>query len=270
MLTMNPSPLRPDRAPPRKLSLLGFEVDNVPMREGIEEVTRRLAGNRAFHVAFLNAHYANVAHGNSQYREALGAADCLFADGVGLRLAARLAGREIRENVNGTDMFPRLCAALEGTERRVFLLGGRPGVAESVRDWVSRHHPTVQVCGVRHGYFSEEEREAVLDQISSATPDLILVAMGAPFQEIWIRRNMNRTGAKVVMGVGGLFDFFSGQVPRAPAWVRRLGAEWVFRLIQEPGRLWKRYLIGNLTFLWRAFLWARIESRTGMNMEVAG
>jgi N-acetylglucosaminyldiphosphoundecaprenol N-acetyl-beta-D-mannosaminyltransferase len=251
---------------PERLSLLGFQVDNVPMREGVEEILRRLDDNRPSHVAFLNAHYANMAQKDPHYREALRAADCLFADGVGIRIAARLAGGSIRENVNGTDMFPHLCRALEGTGKRVFLLGGRPGVAEEVRAWMRVHSPSVAVSGTRDGYFQEGETEVVVDQISAASPDLLLVAMGAPLQETWIRDYMERTGATVVMGVGGLFDFFSGQVPRAPKWVRRLGAEWVFRLIQEPGRLWRRYLIGNLTFLWRAMLWARKGS--SLEMEI--
>lgn len=241
---------------PSKLSLMGFYVDNVPLKAGVAEIIRRLQGDQPSHVAFLNAHYANVAHGNPEYREALGAADCLFPDGIGLRLAALFTGRELRENVNGTDMFPLLCAALEGTGKRVFLLGGRPGIAEAVRNWVNTRYPSVEVCGTRDGYFRPDEEGELVREISSAHTDLLLVAMGAPIQETWIRKNLEGTGATVVMGVGGLFDFVSGQVPRAPEWVRRLGSEWVFRLVQEPGRLWRRYLLGNPTFIWRALVWA--------------
>jgi N-acetylglucosaminyldiphosphoundecaprenol N-acetyl-beta-D-mannosaminyltransferase len=141
---------------------------------------------------------------------------------------------------------------------RVFLLGGRPGVAERVRRWMERTGPGLVVCGVRHGYVSPEAREELQREIRQARPDLLLVGMGAPHQDVWISENIEALQVPVAMAVGGLFDFYSGSVPRAPGWIRALGIEWTFRLLMEPRRLWKRYLVGNSTFMARA-AWAAVS-----------
>jgi N-acetylglucosaminyldiphosphoundecaprenol N-acetyl-beta-D-mannosaminyltransferase len=148
-------------------------------------------------------------------------------------------------------LFPRLCAALAGTSHRVFLLGARPEVVAGVRDWIAQHHPSVTVCGSRDGYFNAAEEPQVIADIAAARADLLLVALGAPHQEKWIARCLAATGVKLAIGVGGLFDFYSGRIPRAPQWLRELGGEWLYRLYQEPRRMWRRYLVGNVVFLWR-------------------
>jgi N-acetylglucosaminyldiphosphoundecaprenol N-acetyl-beta-D-mannosaminyltransferase len=168
-----------------------------------------------------------------------------------MKIAGRVLGHPIRDNVNGTDLFPRLCQALVGSGRKMYLLGGRPGVPEAVAKWVTTYFPGVRVCGVRDGYFRPHEEAAVVQEIADSDADLLLVALGAPRQEQWIARHKNQLGCKVAIGVGGLFDFYSGRIPRAPYWMRKRGLEWVYRLWQEPRRLAKRYLIGNPLFLWR-------------------
>ena len=169
----------------------------------------------------------------------------------GVRVAGDLLGQPVRDNVNGTDLFPRLAAALEGTGKRIYLLGGRPGVAEGVARWLAKNYPGVELAGWRNGYFSAEEEATVIENIRRSGADMVLVAFGAPRQDLWIRGNLSRLGAKVVIGVGGLFDFFSGRIPRAPRWIRKLGMEWCYRLCHEPKRLWRRYLVGNVVFLAR-------------------
>ena len=176
-----------------------------------------------------------------------------MADGIGIKIAGKLLGQEIKQNVNGTDLFPRLCAALSHTQHRVFLLGGQPGVPEKVRQWISDHYPAVVVCGWHHGYFSPTEEHTVIEQIADSKATLLLVAFGVPRQEKWIHRHLEATGVKVALGVGGLFDFYSGRIPRAPQWLREIGGEWLYRLCQEPQRMWKRYIVGNAMFLMRFF-----------------
>jgi N-acetylglucosaminyldiphosphoundecaprenol N-acetyl-beta-D-mannosaminyltransferase len=127
-------------------------------------------------------------------------------------------------------------------------------VAEGVVRWLAKHHPGVELAGWRHGYFSAEEEAKVIEDIRRSGAELVLVALGAPRQELWIRRARSRLGAKVMIGVGGLLDFFSGRIPRAPRWIRKLGLEWCYRLCQEPKRLWRRYLVGNAVFLARLAL----------------
>lgn len=237
-----------------RISVLGIPVDNLTMDEALDEIMARLAGQSSTQLCFLNADCVNLACRDPHYRDTLCGADLSLADGIGLKLAGSLLGQPIRQNVNGTDLFPRLCARLENTGQGVFLLGGRPGVAEGVRDWIREHCPGVVVSGLHHGYFAAHEQTEVLRQVSSSGASLLLVAMGSPRQDNWIREHLAATGVRLAMGVGGLFDFYSGRIPRAPLWVREIAMEWFYRFMQEPGRMWKRYFLGNGLFLARVCL----------------
>jgi N-acetylglucosaminyldiphosphoundecaprenol N-acetyl-beta-D-mannosaminyltransferase len=244
------SPAARKAAGPR-IKLFDIGIDNVTLEEAVEVIVDRLDGDAPTQVSFVNADCVNIACKSREYREALQESDLVFADGIGVRVAGEILGRPIRDNVNGTDLFPRLAAALQGSGKRVYLLGGRPGVADGVARWLAKNFPDVKLAGWRHGYFSAEEEAKVIADIRRCGADLVLVAFGAPRQELWIRRNLAKLGAKVVIGVGGLLDFFSGRIPRAPRWIRKLGLEWCYRLYQEPQRLWRRYLVGNVVFLAR-------------------
>jgi len=234
-----------------RVSLLGIPVDNLSMSEAIEAILIRLDDAAPHQVCFVNADCVNLAFANPSYREVLCRADLVFADGIGMRLAGQALKTPLRDNVNGTDLFPRLCEALPGTGKRLFLLGARPGVADKVREWIARNHPGVAMAGCHHGYFSAEEEPAVVEMVARSGADLLLVAFGAPRQEQWIHRHLDALGVRVAIGVGGLFDFYSGRIPRAPIWMRRSGLEWLYRLSREPRRLWRRYLLGNPRFLLR-------------------
>ncbi len=223
------------------------------MTSAIEMITERLDGDHNDQVCFVNADCANIAYKNEQYRNVIQAADIVFADGFGMKIGGKMLHREIRDNVNGTDMFPLLCEALNGTDKGLFLLGARPGVTDAVKEWVLQKYPDVIISGHHHGYYKQEDELQIIKMIKDSGASLLLVAFGAPRQDIWISQQIAETGVDIAIGVGGLFDFFSGQMPRAPLWMRRIGMEWVYRLIQEPGRMWKRYLIGNGLFLFRVF-----------------
>lgn len=200
-------------------------------------------------VSFVNPDCVNIARRNARYRSTVNRSGLVLPDGIGMRIAGKLLRRPFKQNVNGTDLFPRLCERLAARSGSLFLLGAQPGVAAEVGQWVAKHHPGVRLAGVRDGYFGAEDQEAVLAQIRQAQPDVLLVAMGAPLQECWIADHLPQTGAKVAMGVGGLFDFYAGRMARAPQWLRELGLEWAYRLFREPGRMWRRYLVGNFSFL---------------------
>jgi len=244
-----------------RISLLGIPVDNVTLPEAVEAIVDALDGNEPMQVSFVNADCVNLAFRRADYRQALVESDMVFADGIGVRLAGKMMGQKVVDNVNGTDLFPVLASALEDTGKKIYLLGGKPGVADDVALWLLNRFPGLEIAGYRDGYFSADEEEQVIEDIRTSGADLILVALGAPRQELWIRRVLPRLGVKVAIGVGGLFDFFSGRIPRAPRWIREAGFEWAFRLYQEPGRLWKRYLIGNTLFLAR-LAWVSYSSRS--------
>ena len=202
--------------------------------------------------AFVNAHAVNVAHREPTFRWALQRADALLPDGSGVSIAAAMRGQRFTANLNGTDLFPVLCAEAARRGLSVYFLGSRPGVAEKAASAAVAAHPGLVVAGARDGYFAADENDAVIDAINASGADIVLVALGVPLQDIWVARHRHRLDARLVMGVGAQFDFWSGRVRRAPLWMRRAGIEWAHRLALEPGRLAGRYLVGNATFLARA------------------
>jgi N-acetylglucosaminyldiphosphoundecaprenol N-acetyl-beta-D-mannosaminyltransferase len=234
-----------------RLEVSGVPVDNRTLAESLETIVAALDGAAPRQVCFVNADCVNIAARDPAYKAALGAADLVLADGIGMKLAGRILGRPIRQNVNGTDLFPRLCARLAESGRGVFLLGARPGVAEAVREVLAARHGDGLVRGVRDGYFEPGEDDDVVAQVAASGADVLFVAFGAPRQDLWIRERLPRLGVRVAIGVGGLFDFQSGRVRRAPVWMREVGLEWMYRFAVEPRRMWQRYWVGNTVFLAR-------------------
>jgi alpha-1,3-mannosyltransferase len=201
-------------------------------------------------VAFANAHTLNVAAENPAFRLALQNA-LVFNDGIGVDLAGRILFRSpFPENLNGTDFVPNY---LRRTKHRyrIFLLGAKPGIAERAAHRLSVVCPRHKVVGCRNGHFDRDQASEIADLIRCSKADLLLVAMGNPKQELFIQNHLAATGCALGIGVGALFDFLAGDVPRAPLWVQRWRLEWIYRLLQEPRRLAVRYLVGNPLFLMR-------------------
>jgi alpha-1,3-mannosyltransferase len=209
-------------------------------------------------VAFCNAHTVNTARSNPAFARAMGSA-LVLNDGIGVDLASRLLFHEpFRENLNGTDLTPAL---LENVSRplRIFLIGGAPGVAEQAGQALQQRFPHHSIVGTMHGYFSSDETPHILDGIAETKPDLVLVGMGHPIQELWAAENVQRLSA-VVMCIGAFLDYAAGAVRRAPEWVRRMRMEWAFRLINNPRRFAGRYLVGNFSFLFHVALQSLLGS----------
>ena len=244
---------RTDRSGGAEVSILGLQIANVTMSDAVDRVVEMAGGggDSGHQVCFVNADCANLAQRDLEYRSILNGVSLTLADGIGMKIASDILDRPIVQNVNGSDMFPRLLSEFERTGRSVFLLGGREGVAAGVVDWIRDQFPRLEVRGYRHGYFSDQESDLVATAICEAKPDVLFVALGSPRQDLWIAEHLALTGASVGIGVGGLFDFFSGRIPRAPEWLRDVGLEWTYRFWQEPRRMWRRYVIGNVVFLFR-------------------
>jgi len=235
-----------------RTEFLGVPTDNITMQEAIDAVMAPSSSARQ--VSFVNVDCVNKACRDQAYREVLVTSDLRLADGIGLRIAGKILGNEVRQNVNGTDMFPRLCARLQDEKASLFLLGGRPGIADGVSRWVKERYPELRIAGIRNGFFQAGEEASIVEEINRSGATILLVAFGAPKQELWIRKHLKELKVRSALGVGGLFDFYSGMMPRAPQWVRELGMEWAYRLAKEPGRMWKRYLLGNGIFLFMVML----------------
>lgn len=204
-------------------------------------------------LAFANSHVVNVAAADAALADAL-RTFLVLPDGIGVDLGSRLLyGAPFRANLNGTDFIPRLIAAAP-IALKVGLVGGKPGVAERAAQQLSVMNPYHRFRVFSHGYFGAEDEPALLAALAEDRPDLLLVAFGNPRQELWIAGKIGPEHAVVAAGVGALFDFLAGEVARAPLWVRGLRLEWLFRLAQEPSRLWRRYVLGNPAFLLRVLL----------------
>ena len=197
---------------------------------------------------FANAHALNIAYKDEAFAEILRNADAVWPDGTGVRMAGRHLGFPVPENVNGTDMFPLLCqrAAKEGVS--LFLYGARPGVAEAAAAKAQADCPGLRIAGVCDGYVSDAE---AIEKINAVRPDIVLVAKGMPIQEKWMATHRKDLSCRAIVAVGGLFDFVSARIPRAPKIMRRLGIEWLFRLACEPRRMFCRYVLGNPLFIAR-------------------
>lgn len=233
----------------RRVKMFGLDVVSATSDAVIDHI---LAPGRNSRIAFLNAHCANVLHHDADYADAVASADLVLPDGIGVELAARLCGERIAENLNGTDFTPRLLQAAAGRGMRIFLLGGQPGVATRAAQQLTTLVPGLKVCGTCDGYGGIADEAATLAEIRAARPDILLVAMGVPKQEIWLARNADRLPTRITMGVGALFDFLSGRIMRAPEPIRKLRCEWVWRLAMEPRRMARRYVLGNFAFAARA------------------
>jgi N-acetylglucosaminyldiphosphoundecaprenol N-acetyl-beta-D-mannosaminyltransferase len=229
---------------------------NVSRHEALDLIDDCVDRSGRCSVFFANAHCINVSARDPRYHRLLQRQDVLvFGDGVGIRLAGRLNRQRLRDNVNGTDLFPLLCARAVERNRSLFLLGAQPGVPDEVARRMTTVHPGLRVVGLQHGYFGAAETDRVIEAVSASGADLLLVALGVPRQELWIVTHRRRLKVPVAIGVGALFDFYSGRVARAPRVLRRMSLEWLWRLAMEPRRMWRRYLVGNVTFLGRVLWW---------------
>ncbi len=211
-------------------------------------------------VLYVNAHCVNQALRDRRYAAILREADLIYADGMGVVWASRLFGEPLPERLTLGDFLPQLCALCSTRGYRLFIMAGLPGVADHAAHRLKAQFPTLQIVGTHHGYFPPEENDAVIERINQAKPHILLVGMGVPKQEKWIWQYRDRLRVPVMWGVGALFDYYAGKTPRAPVWMRAAGCEWAFRLLVEPRRLWKRYLLGNAFFILRAMALPLIDA----------
>jgi exopolysaccharide biosynthesis WecB/TagA/CpsF family protein len=229
--------------------ILGVDVTALSQSEAVDLIAARIATHQFTKVGFLNAHVANLAQADDHFREIL-RGFLVLPDGVGVDIASKaLFGQKFPANLNGTDFVPHLLRSLPG-KLKVGLLGAERENVDAAADRLKRIAPQHRYLVFDDGFFTAEMEPELLARLSKEKPDILLVAMGVPRQEYWIDR-LDARHATVAMGVGALFDFLSGAIPRAPMWMRDTRLEWLFRLIVEPSRLWRRYIVGNPLFIMR-------------------
>jgi len=226
---------------PKSIVLLGVRVDDVTFEEALSVIEGFIREGTPHQVVTVNPEFVMAARRDEEFRRILNAAHLALPDGIGLIWASRLLGRPLRERVAGSDLVPMIAALAAKRGYRLFLLGAAPGVAEEAAQRLRQENPGLTIAGTHAGSPAVEEEEEIVALVQAARPHVLLVAYGAPAQDKWIARNLERLGVPVCMGVGGALDFIAGVAKRAPRWVQRLGLEWLHRLIHQPWR-WRRQL----------------------------
>jgi N-acetylglucosaminyldiphosphoundecaprenol N-acetyl-beta-D-mannosaminyltransferase len=230
--------------------VLGCKVDSVTLGEAVEQVEAAIASRHPIQHVAINAAKLVKYQGDAELRAAIDGCELATADGQAVVWASRVLGRPLPERVAGIDLMDALLDAASQRGYRVFLLGARQSVLERAEAAITTRFPRVNVVGRHHGYFGLSEEAGVVEEIAGASPDILFVALETPAKELFLARNRGRLGIPFVMGVGGAFDVLAGARRRAPAWMRKGGLEWVYRLAQDPRRLAGRYVVGNTLFTW--------------------
>lgn len=223
------------------VSILGVRVDDATYSDMLARVDAFVASGRPHQIVTVNPEMLVAAHDDLSFRGILNGADLNVADGIGILAAARWLGHPLRERVTGSDSIHYLSAHCARQGYRPFLLGAAEGVAETAASRLVAANPGLQIAGTYAGSPRTEDEQEIIARVRSASPDLLFVAFGVPTEEIWLARHREQLGVQVVLGVGGAFDFVAGVARRAPHWIRRIGLEWLYRLIAQPWR-WRRQL----------------------------
>jgi N-acetylglucosaminyldiphosphoundecaprenol N-acetyl-beta-D-mannosaminyltransferase len=242
--------------------IFDIDVATEPPAELLRRILTAADEGRRQRVAYVNAHVLNQSQTDAELQQALQASDLVYCDGYGVRLAARLIGLTVPYRMTGADWIWGVAALCEEAGKSIYLLGSDAGSSSDAAAALKRWYPRLDVRGTHHGYFGIDSphSDRVLEHISDHRPDILLVGMGTPQQELWVERNYENIDATVVWTVGALFDYLAGRVPRAPHWIADNGLEWIFRLAVEPRRMWRRYLLGNPAFLYRVLEERRAHS----------
>lgn len=233
------------------IEMLGIPFARLTAADALAQIEALYEREEPAFVAHANVHTINLALADPEYRETLRSADMVLNDGKGVMLGARLLGERFPQDLNGNFFTPLVVERAADRGWPVFLLGAKPGVPDQLATVLRERHPSLNIVGTCDGYFSREEEPGIVAEIQDADTELLLVGMGNPHQERFLRRHLRASGARLGIGVGAYFDFQTGTVTRAPRWMNKAGLEWVYRLAQEPKRMWRRYLVGNPAFVLR-------------------
>ena len=236
-----------------KQDVLGLQFDNVTMDEAVARAAALLESPGASVVVTPNAEIGYEALHDAQFRALLNGAELVLPDGAGVVLAAKLRKTPLKQKVAGVDFADRLLGVLAETGKTLYLLGGKPGIAELAAQKMVEKHPGLRICGTADGYFKEET--PVIEKINAVKPDVLFVCVGAPKQEIFMNAHRDELDVRLMAGLGGSLDAFAGTVKRAPKWMIRCNLEWLYRLVKEPKRFGRMLRLPK-------YLWAAVTVRS--------
>ena len=234
-----------------RITLMGCEIDNLSMEDTLERVEGFIQSGRPHQHVVVNVDKLVKASRDEDLRRIINDCALVNVDGMHVVWASRLLGKPLKERVAGVVLFEALMRRAGEKGWRVFLLGAREEVVSAVRDTYQRKYPRLIIAGYRNGYWKGEAEEAeVVRQIADSRADLLFVAISSPKKEQFLGRYQAEMKIPFAMGVGGTFDVAIGRVKRAPVWMQQWGLEWFYRFLQEPRRMFRRYFIDDMAFLW--------------------
>jgi N-acetylglucosaminyldiphosphoundecaprenol N-acetyl-beta-D-mannosaminyltransferase len=243
-----------DKNGSRRVSLLGVEIDSYPLDVFMQKLEEQMRRGKGAYVVTPNVDHIVRLKTDGEFREVYRRASFVVPDGMPLLWASRWLGKSLPERITGADLFPRLSARAAATGRSIFLLGATPSVCNRVIAKLRRENPNLKITGQYSpplGFEKcQDELKKIVQVLKQSKPDVVFAALGTPKQEKLIYHLRTRVPVRLFIGVGAAFDFYSGEKKRAPGWLQKAGLEWAFRLLNEPGRLWKRYLVDDPRFFW--------------------
>ncbi len=239
--------------PYKRIELFNMPMDVVRFDQAVDQMIAWAKGDKSRMVITANVDHVVRYQKSAEFRQMYAHADMVVADGMPVIWGSRLVGKALPQRVAGSDLFPALAARAADEDVTIFLLGGSPTTATRSKEIFEQRHPNIRVVGTHCPDMGFEKNDAenkrIVSMIREAGADLLFVGLGSPKQEKWIVDHHQACGAKVCIGVGISFSFLCGDVDRAPRWIQRIGMEWAHRLVQEPGRLWRRYIIEDSAFV---------------------
>ena len=246
------------------VNVLACPITKLDLDGFVTRIEKFIASAMPHYVAVVNVAKLVQMRSDKELARSVLSADLIGADGVPLIWVSRLFGTPLPGRVNGTDLMHRLLERAHEKNYRVFFFGAQEKVLQKVLEVVRQNYPGVQIAGFQNGYFTAAEELAIVQKIRNAKPDILFIAFGTPKKELWVKKYVSAMGVPLIHGVGGSFDVLAGIIPRAPLWMQRAGLEWLFRLCQEPRRMWRRYLTTNTVFV-MLILWEWLRFRVGLH-----
>ena len=229
--------------------ILNTYVNAISMEETVAEVDKIINERKPTQHVVINALKVNLMNEDDKLREIVNECPLINADGASIVWAAKKLDVPLKERVAGIDLFLRLVREASEKGYKIYLFGAKEEVVQKVRNIFEEQYPLLNIVGVRNGYFEEKDEPQIVADMASSGADMMFVAFSSPKKEFWVNKYLHQLNIPFVMGVGGSFDVVAGVTTRAPKWMQDHGLEWFYRFIQEPKRMFKRYIVGNVKFV---------------------
>lgn len=233
--------------------ILNTYVNAISMQETIKLVEEIIQKRKPTQHVVINASKVNLMEKNQELRKIVNSCPIINADGASIVWAAKVLGIPLKERVTGIDLFLNLVEIAEKKQYKIYLFGAKEEVVVKVKKIFEEKYPQLQIVGYRNGYFTEADEPKMVEEMRRSQADMLFVAFSSPKKEFWVNKYLEQLGIPFVMGVGGSFDVVAGVTERAPVWMQEHGLEWFYRFIQEPKRMWRRYIIGNAKFVFLTY-----------------